>query len=143
MAALLVGLILAVGCIIILAAPLRRRPTAVRFPLEELDDISAQLQVTYDEIKTLSLEFNTGQVPEEQYSEQLGSLRSRAAALLQKMDLLEQSTVELDKRLEQQISALRDGRGSSVKGDVCSRCGAKLVAGPSLHTCSAQSGSEE
>jgi hypothetical protein len=87
--ALVLGALLAAGCVVLVALPYLREPQADRDVLEEPSEVDRrrlELAETRDRalaaLKELELDHRTGKVSDEDYTALLGPLRARAAAAL-------------------------------------------------------------
>ena len=124
--AYLLGLLLALVSIALLARPILRREQAASSPamsLESLEDVQWRHQQVYDEIKTLILDHELGNIPSEEYDNKLGDYRLRAADLLRQQDQLLQMLTSLEEEVEDRVLALRMSWGT-VKGvTICGACG--------------------
>ena len=74
-------------------------------PAEGPDAIGVGLQSIYDSIDTLELEYQLGNLPEEQYRQQLQTYRLEAAAAIKSQ--LEHGTAPPELLLEQEVMAAR------------------------------------
>lgn len=92
---LLLGVLLAVGCVLVVALPFLRRPglTAAEDRLGELDAIERrQLELAEERdrallaLKELEFDHRTGKVSDEDYRELVGPLRRRAAEALRALE---------------------------------------------------------
>ncbi|MGH3065921.1 MAG: hypothetical protein ACRDOF_06405 [Gaiellaceae bacterium] len=88
--ALLLGVMLAVACVVVVALPFLREPDPETDVLDELDDDERrrlELLETRDRalaaLKELEFEHRTGTVSDDDYRELVGPLRREAAAALQ------------------------------------------------------------
>jgi hypothetical protein len=123
------GLILALVSIALLARPLLRRQQATSGPalsLESLEDVQWRHQQVYDEMQTLILDYELGNIPSDEYEEKLGGYRLQAADLLRQQDQLLHGLISLEHEMEDTVLSLRMSRGT-VKGvTVCGRCGGEM-----------------
>lgn len=124
--ALFLGLMLALISIAVLALPMLRReqiaPHSASAPAP-LQEVQWRHQQVYDEIKTLILEYDLGNVPPDEYEERMGSHRLRAADLLRQQELLLHEATSLEKEMEDRVLALRVSWGTVKEVTVCGRCG--------------------
>ena len=125
--AYLLGFLLALASIALLARPfLRRQMQAGPMPsssVDSLKDVQWLQQQVYDEIKTLILDHDLGNVPSEEYDEKLGAYRLQAADLLRQEKQLLHELEYLEKEIEDRVLALRISWGT-VKGvTTCGECG--------------------
>ena len=92
-AALVLGALLAVGCVLVVALPYLREPNAGRDVLEEpseLDRRRLELAERRDRalaaLKELELDHRTGKVSDEDYRSLVGPLRREAAEVLRALE---------------------------------------------------------
>ncbi len=138
---LIIGAALALFSVAILAYPFRRSRLRARDEGTAADARPAapELDSFYETIRTLRLEHQLGQVPEELYREQLTSYRLQAAAALRRR--VEERAGDPSWVLEQEVlvarAALRGvegvlhrcpncGAAPGPSGAGCPECGAKL-----------------
>jgi hypothetical protein len=88
-----------------------------------LKGVQWQLQQVYDEIKTLILDYELGNVPPEEYNEKLGDYRLQAASLLRQQGLLFHEARNLFDEMENEVLALRISWGTVRKVTTCGECG--------------------
>jgi hypothetical protein len=85
--ALVLGAVLAVACVVFVARPFLREPTAHQDALQEPDMRLLELAEERDRwlaaLKELEFDHRTGKISDEDYRELVGPLRRRAAALLE------------------------------------------------------------
>ena len=91
--------------------------------LDSLKGVQWQQQQVYDEIKTLILDHDLGNVPPEEYDEKLGAYRLQAAELLRQEELLLHEVKYLEKEIEDRVLALRMSWGTVNGVTPCDRCG--------------------
>jgi hypothetical protein len=92
-AALIVGALLAIGAVVLVAAPFLREPVAADDRLLH-PDASQRRQLAraeardraLDALKELEFDHRTGKVSDDDYRAQVGELRRRAAATLREAD---------------------------------------------------------
>ena len=91
--ALIVGAALAVACVILVALPFLREPSAQNDRLDALSGAEQRRLALAEErdralaaLKELEFDHRTGKVSDEDYREFLGPLRRRAAEALQAVD---------------------------------------------------------
>jgi hypothetical protein len=91
--ALVLGALLAAGCVVLVALPYLREPRADRDVLEEPSEVDRrrlELAETRDRalaaLKELELDHRTGKVSDEDYRAQVGPLRQRAAEALRALE---------------------------------------------------------
>jgi hypothetical protein len=92
-AALLLGALLAVACVLVVALPYLRDPAPERDTLEEPDEVERrrlELAEARDRalaaLKELELDHRTGKVSDEDYRAQVGPLRREAAVALRALE---------------------------------------------------------
>ena len=124
--AYLLGFLLALVSIALLARPFLRQRHPVSIPsssFDSLKDVQWQQQQVFDEIKTLILDHDLGNIPPEEYDEKLGTYRIQAADLLRQEEQFLQDLKYLEEEIEDRVLALRISWGA-VKGlTTCSECG--------------------
>ncbi len=93
-AALLVGAVLAIGCVLLVALPYLREPKAQNDRLIEPDELeqrrlalAEERDRTLDALKELEFDHRTGKISDRDYRELVGPLRRRAAEALRALDL--------------------------------------------------------
>ena len=102
-------------------------PVASEFPA----DVGVGLDAIYDSIDTLELEYQLGNVPEEQYRQQLDSYRIQVAVVVRAM--LERGDAPPELLLEQEVLAARSearrSSSNSSEGETwraCPQCDAPI-----------------
>jgi hypothetical protein len=100
-AALLVGAVLAVGCVLLVALPYLREPKAENDRLIEPDELeqrrlalAEERDRTLDALKELEFDHRTGKISDRDYRELVGPLRRRAAEALRALDLRAEHAAE-------------------------------------------------
>ena len=124
--AYLFGFLLALVSIALLARPILRRGQTTSSPtlsLESLEDVQWRHQQVYDEIKTLILDHELGNIPPEEYEEKLGDYRLRAADLLRQQEQLLHELTSLEDGIEDRVLALRMSWGTVSGVTICGGCG--------------------
>lgn len=130
----LIGLLLTLVAIALLARPILRQNRTASGSSSFLDSqgdsrgdtlkgVQWQHQQVYDEIKTLILDYELGNVPPEEYNEKLGDYRLQAASLLRQQELLLHETRYLVDEMEDGVLALRISWGTVKEVTICSECG--------------------
>ena len=97
---------------------------------EELDAVGVGLESVYDSIDTLDLEYQLGNMPEDQYREQLQAYRLEAAAIVKAQ--IDSGMAPPELSLELDVMALRAGlrQQEAFEGwRSCSQCDAPLPVG--------------
>ena len=124
---LLVAAVLVVLSVGVVVYPFlkNRYPATTKAELEDTGLSSLEVDAALEAIRTLQLEHQLGNVPEELYEEQLRAYRIQAAASLRQR--AEGHANDADRDLEQEILMVRlaatVGDGSGV---LCANCGAIL-----------------
>jgi hypothetical protein len=92
--ALIVGAILAIACVVLVALPFLREPSARDDRLVQPDELEQRRIALAEErdralaaLKELEFDHRTGKVSDEDYRELVGPLRRRAAEALRALDL--------------------------------------------------------
>jgi hypothetical protein len=100
-AALVLGALLAVACVIFVARPFLREPVAEHDRLSEPDEIERQrLELTEERdralaaLKELEFDHRTGKISDEDYARLIRPVRRRAAEVLQALELRAQRARE-------------------------------------------------
>ena len=100
-AALVVGAVLAVGCVMLVALPFLREPGAGDDRLARPDELEQRRLALAEErdralaaLKELEFDHRTGKVSDDDYRALVGPLRRRAAEALRALDLRAEHTVE-------------------------------------------------
>lgn len=105
-----------------------RFPSTPKDKLEDTGTSSSEVEAALDAIRTLQLEHQLGNVPEELYQEQLRDYRVQAAASLRKQ--VEGVAKDADRDLEQEIMLVRLGAAVGTDaGAPCPACGAVFKDG--------------
>lgn len=123
------GLLLAVGAIALLARPILRRGqtgSGSASTPDSLEDVQWRQQQIYDEIKTLILDHELGNIPSEEYEERLGTYRLRAADLLRQQEQFQHQVRYLEDEIEDRVLALRRSWGTVTGVTICDRCGGEM-----------------
>lgn len=129
--ALFFALPLALLSILLLAWPIvrRGRPASSPFsPLDPLEEVRRQQQRIYEEIQTLILDYELGNVHHEEYEEELKAHRLRAAYALREHDQLQQALARLEDELENKALELRKSWGTVTAVRRCGTCGGEMDA---------------
>jgi hypothetical protein len=94
LAALVLGVALAVACVLYVARPFLREPEPVSDRLDELDEREQQRVAALEArdralaaLKELEFDHRTGKVSDDDYRELVGPLRRQAAEALRALDL--------------------------------------------------------
>jgi hypothetical protein len=100
-AALVVGAVLAVGCVMLVALPFLREPRAGDDRLARPDELEQRRLALAEErdralaaLKELEFDHRTGKVSDDDYRALVGPLRRRAAEALRALDLRAEHAVE-------------------------------------------------
>ncbi len=113
--AVLIGILLALLCLVVLALPfLKARYSSSLLSSELEPDSDDEIRTVFNEMERLKLDRDVGYLTEQEYRERLQPLRVTAADLLRRR---QQSTAtsdqsptiphDLDQRIEEAISSLR------------------------------------
>lgn len=122
----MLGFLLALASIALLVRPFLRQMQAASMPsssLDSLKNVQWQKQQLYDEIKTLILDHDLGNIPGEEYAEKLGAYRLQAAELLRQEEQLLNEVKYLEKEIEDRVLALRISWGTVQGVTTCGECG--------------------
>lgn len=133
--AILVGVALALFSLVMVSYSFFRGPSASSgqaqssLTLSPASDDGVSLDSIYDSIDTLELEYQLGNLPEEQYREQLQAYRLEAAAAIRAQ--LEQGSAPPELLLEQEVIAARAEIHSAQPAEEwqpCPQCDAPIPA---------------
>jgi hypothetical protein len=98
-AALLIGAVLAVACVIAVALPFLREPSTRDDRLEAPDELEQRRLAVAEErdralaaLKELEFDHRTGKISDEDYRAQVGPLRRRAAEALRALEVRTEAT---------------------------------------------------
>ena len=91
--------------------------------LDSLKDVKWLQQQVYDEIKTLILDHDLGNIPPEEYDEKLGAYRIQAADLLRQEEQFLQDLKYVEEEIEDRVLALRISWGAVNGLTTCGECG--------------------
>ena len=120
-----VALILTLLSIAVLTWPFIRRERGAMPRISVLDVLQEALwreQQVFDEIKTLILDYDLGNVPHSEYEERLGDHRMRAAYALRERERLQQALAQLGEDVEDEVLTLRKSTGSVRVIALCEWC---------------------
>ena len=99
--ALVVGAVLAVACVILVALPFLREPSARDDRLARPDELEQRRLALAEErdralaaLKELEFDHRTGKISDDDYRELVGPLRAHAAEALRALDLRAEHTAE-------------------------------------------------
>ena len=129
------GLVFAFVAILVLAWPILRRGRAGRgaaTPPDALSEIARLRARIYDDIKTLALDYELGNVPAEEYNAKLAAFRLEAARALRDQEQLQQAHAALEDDLERETLELRKSWGSVTETMLCEVCGKEVDARAAL-----------
>ena len=129
------GLIFAFFAILVLAWPILRRSRAASDaapPADRLREAAQRRSRMYDDIKTLALDHELGNVPDQEYTEKLAAYRLEAARALRDHEQLHQTQAGLEEDLENEALELRRSWGSVKETVPCEVCGREVDAKAAL-----------
>ncbi len=129
------GLVFAFFAILVLAWPILRRSRSAPNPApppDALSEVAQRRARIYDDIKTLALDYELGNVPSEEYSAKLAAFRLEAARALRDQEQLHQAQAGLEDDLERDVLELRRSWGSVTKTVLCEVCGKDVDAAAAL-----------
>ena len=129
------GLIFAFFAILVLAWPVLRRGRAAAGqapPPDALAEVTQRRSRIYDDIKTLALDHELGNVPDQEYTEKLAAYRLEAARALRDHEQLQQAQTALEDDLENEALSLRRSWGSVKETALCEVCGKEVDASAAL-----------
>ena len=122
-----VGLTFAFLAIVALAWPVlrRRRSRATQeAPPDAIQEALRRRDRVYDDIKTLILDHELGNVPDYEYAQKLAAFRIDAARAIRDLEQVRQTGAEEDDDLESEVLELRRSWGSvkdTVQCEICDR----------------------
>ena len=130
--AVFIALVLTVCCLALVTLPFwqRSRRRAADAEADPLAELLVRRQTVFEELRTLKLDFELGNVPEVEYRQRLEVYRLQAAELLREQD---QALVELeglDKEIEEAVKALRSASPTPQAANEAARHATQDVAGP-------------
>lgn len=123
--AVVVGLTFAFLAIVALAWPvlMRRRSRAVQVaPHDAIQEALRRRDRVYDDIKTLILDHELGNVPGDEYAQKLAAFRIDAARAIRDLEQVRQAGAEEDESLENEVLELRRSWGSVKDTLLCQVC---------------------
>ena len=82
----------------------------------------------YDDIKTLVLDHELGNIPDQEYEEKLAAYRIDAARAIRDQEQLQQAQASLEDDLEREVLELRRSWGSVTETTTCAVCGREMDA---------------
>ena len=128
--AILIGLLLALALIVVLARPVLRRDGGVSGDMSSPDflEASRRQQQIYDDIKSLILDHELGNVPPQEYQERLETYRLQAANALREQEQLRHTLSRQEEELEDQALELRRSWGAVKRVNPCEWCGGEVDA---------------
>lgn len=125
------GLVFAFIAILVLAWPILRRGRSAPGPAPQPDALSeiARLRARiYEDIKTLALDYELGNVPSEEYNARLTAFRLEAARALRDQEQLQEAQAALEDDLEREALELRKSWGSVSETMLCEVCDKEVDA---------------
>lgn len=123
--AVVVGLTFAFLAIVALAWPVlrRRRSHATKqAPPDAIQEALRRRDRVYDDIKTLILDHELGNVPADEYAQKLAAFRIDAARAIRDLEQVRQAGAEEDDDLEKEVLELRRSWGSVKDTLFCQVC---------------------
>ncbi len=123
--AVVVGLTFAFLAIVALAWPvlMRRRSRAVQEASPDAtQEALRRRDRVYDDIKTLILDHELGNVPGDEYAQKLAAFRIDAARAIRDLEQVRQAGAEEDESLENEVLELRRSWGSVKDTLLCQVC---------------------
>ena len=127
----ILGLSFAFLAILALAWPILRRRRSEAAPDAMRDDLQEAVRRrdrVYDDIKTLMLDHELGNVPDKEYAEKLAAFRIDAARAIRDLEQVRQSSLQVGDELEDEVLALRRSWGSVNDSASCEGCGREVAA---------------
>ena len=133
--AFILGLSFAFLAILLLAWPVLRRsraaPDATPSP-DPLSEVALRRSRIYDDIKTLVLDHELGNIPDQEYEEKLAAYRIDAARAIRDQEQLQQVQATLEDALEREVLELRRSWSSVTETVICAVCGREMDAAAEL-----------
>ena len=129
--AFFLGLSFAFLAILLLAWPVLRRSRAApnTVPSQDpLSEVALRRSRIYDDIKTLVLDHELGNIPDQEYEEKLAAYRIDAARAIRDQEQLHQAQASLEDDLEREVLELRRSWGSVKETTICAVCGREVDA---------------
>ena len=129
------GLVFAFFAILVLAWPILRRTRSAPGPVappDALSEVAQRRARIYEDIKTLALDYELGNVPAEEYNAKLAAFRLEAARALRDQEQLHQAQATLEDDLEREALELRRSWGSVTETILCEVCGKEVAASAAL-----------
>ena len=128
--AVFIGLLLALALMVVLARPVLRREVQASGDISSPDflEVSRRQQQIYDDIKSLILDHELGNVPPREYRERLETYRLQAANALREQEQLRQTLSGQEEDLEDQALELRRSWGAVKRVNPCEWCGGEVDA---------------
>ena len=133
--AVVVGLTFAFLAIVALAWPVimrRRSRAAQEAPPDAIQEALRRRDRVYDDIRTLILDHELGNVPDDEYERKLAAFRIDAARAIRDLEQLRQASPEQDAELEKEVLELRRSWGSVSDTLPCGACDSEVDAGAPL-----------
>lgn len=133
--AVVVGLTFAFLAIVALAWPVlrrRRSRAAQEAPPDAIQEALRRRDRVYDDIKTLILDHELGNVPADEYAQKLAAFRIDAARAIRDLEQVRQAGAEQDDELESEVLELRRTWGSVKDTLFCGVCGRDVDAAAPL-----------
>ncbi len=133
--AFILGLSFAFLAILLLAWPVLRRNRAApdATPSQApLSQVALRRSRIYDDIKTLVLDHELGNIPDQEYEEKLAVYRIDAARAIRDQEQLQQAQATLEDDLEREVLELRRSWGSVTETTICAVCGREMDAAAEL-----------
>ena len=123
----LLGLLLALTAAALIAWPLlrsrRASPLPRRSAIDGLREVQRRRSQAYDDIQTLGLDRELGNVTAEQYTEAFEAHRLRAALLLRQEEEIMAELAPRMNEIEDEVLAFRQKSGSVLITAECEKCG--------------------
>ena len=129
--ALFVNLLLVLVSVVVLAWPIlrgRQAASSSTSPLDSLEEVLKRRQRIYDEIQTLVLDHEIGNLRTAEYEEELGAQRLKAADALREQEQIQDALSRLEDEIEDETLGLRRSWGTVKNVTGCSICGGAMDA---------------
>lgn len=131
---ILIGALLAILSLTVLLAPFFRagQRRGLSQATQNLEDVMAKRQRVYQEMQALQLDYQLGNIEEEEYRTLMRGRRLEAASLMQRQKEEEEKLEGLSQEVEEAILAFRKSVAGWQEEFNCTQCGSPLSSQTSL-----------
>ena len=118
--AIFIGALLALLSVAVIMLPFLKRWQGTRKTvlLNGFDETIREREAIYETVRTLRLDYEMGNVGEDEFKAQLQSYRLQAADVLRKMERLR----DVERQVEEEVLSLRKSLGSADGTKLCVEC---------------------